>query len=306
MLSLNCTVREMSKMITRLVGEDIKLSTDLANGLANVKLDPVQLQQVIMNLVVNARDAMPTGGSLALCTRNLEFDQPAAQAYDVPPGSYVCLTVTDSGVGMDEEVKKRIFEPFFTTKGVGKGTGLGLATVFGIVKQAGGHINVYSEPGKGTSFKVLFPRVEDRAALPAKPATCTELDRKAGSILLLEDEPALQTVTRDMLVRQGYRVRTAGNGREALENFGNELGQFDLVLTDVIMPEMNGPEFVRKIADARKEYGIKVLFLSGFSDGKLDAHGISSVNENFMEKPYSMKDLLEKIEELIPRNRCAG
>lgn len=305
-INLNNTISEMEIMIRRLVGEDIKVEVDLEEMMTDIKADPVQVQQVIMNLAVNASDAMPKGGNLTISTRSLELDLKSAEIYGIPAGPFVCLTISDSGCGISKEVQKRLFEPFFTTKEVGKGTGLGLATVFGIVKQSGGHISVYSEPGRGSSFKVYFPALA--CVLPQMGPKAFETGKPAisGTVLLIEDEPALNRVTHDALVSRGFRVCTAENGADALRKYGANLGQFDVVLTDVIMPEMNGPEFAQKFAEARHTHGIKVLFLSGFSDGKLEAHGISRNSDNFMEKPYSMKALIQKVSELVALGKPAA
>lgn len=248
-INLNDTLLEMDKMLRRLIKEDIELVTLPAQDLRQVKVDPGQIEQVIVNLVVNARDAMPEGGKLTLETTNVTLDQEYAdqRSTRIPLGEYVMFAVTDTGIGLEDEIKAHIFEPFFTTKEIGKGTGLGLATCYGIVKQSGGFIWVYSEPGQGTTFKIYLPAVEREAEVPSLRDECGYLPRGKETVLLVEDEPSVRRVAGQILREQGYTVREATNGEEALfasrEHNGNGI---QLLLTDVVMPQMGGEDLGRQ------------------------------------------------------------
>jgi PAS domain S-box-containing protein len=295
-LNLNIVVAETEKMLQRLIGEDIELSTCLAADLGQVKADPGQIEQVMMNLVVNARDAMPDGGRLTVETSNAELDQ-AYAFHNAPtiPGKYVALVVTDTGVGMDAETQAHIFEPFFTTKEVGKGTGLGLATVYGVVKQSGGYIWVYSEPGMGSSFKVYLPRVDEPVEESAPNRVVSTLGRGSETVLLVEDEDLLRTLTGTLLEQGGYTVLEARDGSEAMEIARQHSGPIDLLLTDMVMPGMGGPEVARNLVSIHPES--KVMFMSGYTSftrrGTLDSDAI------LLQKPFTRDALLSKLREAL-------
>ena len=296
-IDLNALVPEIEKMLRRLIGEDILFATVLHPHLGNVRADPGQIEQVIVNLAVNARDAMPDGGRLTIETRNVELD--AEYAVDHPtvkPGRYVVLAVTDSGIGMDEETKSRIFEPFFTTKVRGKGTGLGLATVYGIVQQTGGHIWPYSEPGRGTTMRVYLPRVDAPADAIEHPSDAApDTLRGNETILVVEDEAPVRAVTRQLLERNGYTVLEAPDGAAALALVDGAAGSrhIDLLLTDVIMPGMSGRELADKLKARRPN--VRVLFMSGYTDDAVVRHGMLEPGLAYLEKPFRPPMLLKKV-----------
>jgi len=296
-IDLNALVPEIEKMLRRLIGEDILFATVLHPHLGNVRADPGQIEQVIVNLAVNARDAMPDGGRLTIETRNVELD--AEYAVDHPtvkPGRYVMLAVTDSGIGMDEETKSRIFEPFFTTKVRGKGTGLGLATVYGIVQQTGGHIWPYSEPGRGTTMRVYLPRVDAPADAIEHPSDAApDTLRGNETILVVEDEAPVRAVTRQLLERNGYTVLEAPDGAAALALVDGAAGSrhIDLLLTDVIMPGMSGRELADKLKARRPN--VRVLFMSGYTDDAVVRHGMLEPGLAYLEKPFRPPMLLKKV-----------
>src|SRR5438093_223285 len=270
-LDVNTVVASTEKMLTRLLGEDISLTASLAPALGAVKVDPGQLEQIIMNLAVNARDAMPHGGRLSIETANVDMDESYVRGHPVAhPGPYVMLAVSDTGIGMDAVTQARIFEPFFTTKEAGKGTGLGLATVYGIVKQSGGHISVYSEPGLGSTFKVYLPLSEDEVATPVVAATATAAGG-SETILLLEDEPALREVIQEVLETAGYTVVTGPTPKEALRSALDTRAAVDLVLTDVVMPNLSGREAAARVRDVHP--GVPVLYMSGYTADAIGHHG---------------------------------
>jgi PAS domain S-box-containing protein len=297
-LDLNTIVTDMQKMLQRLIGEDIKLVTALEPALAAVKVDPGQIEQVIMNLAVNARDAMPEGGTLTIETANTELDELYTAAYpELRPGSYVLLAISDTGCGMDETVKARLFEPFFTTKEVGKGTGLGLATVYGIIKQSGGHIAVYSEVGHGTTFKVYLPLAEGNVAAQSAATKPDELAPGTETVLLVEDEDRVRVLTRRLLEKNGYKVVEALNGVEALQYFDGNPEPVDLIISDVVMPEMSGPQLAQQIR--LRQPDLKVLFLSGYTDSALIHNGVLNVEKNFLQKPFTPDALARKVREVL-------
>jgi CheY-like chemotaxis protein len=280
-------------MFKRLIGEDIELKTVTSVGLGMVRVDPNQIGQVLLNLVVNARDAMPRGGKLTIETANVDLDDTYARDRDgVEPGQHVMLAVSDTGHGMDRETQTHIFEPFFTTKELGRGTGLGLSTVFGIVRQSGGHLWVYSELGRGATFKVYLPRVSQEAP---KPSLRPEPRVKTGteSILLVEDEEQVRKIVLAVLRRNGYCVLEAAGAKEALRIARNLDYAVDLVLTDVVMPEMSGPELVRRIREVRPM--LKALCMSGYTDETVLRHGILEVGMAFLQKPITPDMLLRKV-----------
>jgi PAS domain S-box-containing protein len=299
-LSLNEVVSGMERMLRPLLGEDIRLVTTLSVGLGGVEADYGQLEQVIMNLTLNARDAMRGGGRLTIET--LDLDLPEGYAYrqvgiDIPAGPYVMLVVSDTGHGMSADVKARLFEPFFTTKPATQNTGLGLATVYGIVVQSGGYIWVDSEPDKGTAFKICFPRVDPEAA--ETPPVAQAADPRGGSetILLVEDENTVRNVASRVLLNQGYVVHGAPNGTEALEILERLEGKVDLVLTDVVMPDMGGPELAGRIAE--RWPGLKVVYMSGYAEGDKLQAGMADSQRSFLPKPFSAESLMLKVRELL-------
>jgi PAS domain S-box-containing protein len=297
-LDLNTVVVEIEKMLRRLIGEDIELRTALDPTLGSVKADPGQIEQIIMNLAVNARDAMPEGGKLVIETSNAELDDTyALQHPPFNPGRYVLLAVTDTGIGMSEETKTHIFEPFFTTKEIGKGTGLGLSTVYGVVKQSGGYVWVYSELGRGSVFKIYLPRVDQSVQHSRPRELAPELFRGTETVLVVEDEEAVRTLTRSLLEEGGYTVIEASNGTRAMEVAGAYSGAIDLLLTDMVMHGMNGRVLAQKMLAAHP--GMKVLYTSGYTgsfsfDGELfDAGAI------LVQKPFSRETLLRKLREAL-------
>jgi PAS domain S-box-containing protein len=297
-LDLKQIVERVQVLLTRLIGENIELTVLLEPSLWNVKADPGQIEQVLLNLAVNARDAMPQGGRLTIEARNVELDaSDVKEQQQVIAGPYVMLVVEDTGSGMDRETQSRIFDPFFTTKELGKGTGLGLATVYGIVTQSGGHIWVYSEPGQGSAFKVYLPRVENEAQ-PVK-GDGPEEGAVGGSetILLAEDSASLREMVRDYLESVGYTVLEAASGGDALDRAKSFAGTIQLLLTDVVMPGMSGPELAHQIACLRP--GIKVIFTSGYTDDAVARHGGLDPAIAFIQKPYRPKALARKIREVL-------
>lgn len=301
-LDLNELVANLEKLLVRLIGEDVSLSCVLGLKLGSVMADAGQIEQVLMNLAVNARDAMPLGGKLTIETRNVELDVSYTCAYsDLQPGRFVLLAVSDTGTGMDEATKARIFEPFFTTKAVGKGTGLGLATIYGIVKQSGGHVAVYSELNRGSTFKVYLPRVDDSFMHDAHEKASMHSVAVEGSetILLAEDESSVRLLTCRVLEQHGYRVLEARDGADALRVAAEFEGRIDLLITDVVMPVISGSELAEQLVRIRS--GIRVLYLSGYTDDAVVRHGVIHSEMSFLQKPFSPDGLARKVREVLDR-----
>jgi PAS domain S-box-containing protein len=291
-------VAQAEKLLRRVIGEDITLSTILGAVPSVIQIDPGQLDQVIMNLAVNARDAMPEGGKLTIETGVVEFDEEYAKAHwPATPGRFALLAMTDTGHGMDEATRARIFEPFFTTKEPGKGTGLGLATVYGIVKQSGGFIWVYSEPGQGTTFKLYFPAVEELAEAGVLQPVLAEVARGSETILLCEDAPAVRAVAREILERSGYTVLEAPTGRAALDLVAKRSAPIALLITDVVMPEMSGKQLAEAFKALRPES--RVLYMSGYTDDAIVRHGVLEPGIAYLQKPFSIDDLTRKVREVL-------
>ena len=296
-LDLNAVIANMEKMLRRVIGEDVELTTALDSELWRTRADPGQIEQAILNLVVNARDAMPRGGRLTIETANVSIDAQFARNYEsVQPGPHVMVAVSDTGVGMDAELQSRLFEPFFTTKERGKGTGLGLSTTYGIVKQSGGSIWVYSEPGIGTTFKIYLPRSEDPLDVGAPVAAPAP---RAGSetVLLVEDEPEVRRLVEKLLRMQGYSVLACAGPADAIAAAKGAAGKLDLLLTDVILPGMNGRELARVLSDAQP--GLKVLYMSGYTDAAITQQGILDPGTAFLSKPFAPEALARKVRETL-------
>src|SRR5439155_678671 len=291
-------IEELSKMLRRLIGEDIELVTLLPSAAA-VKADPGQLEQVLMNLAVNARDAMPNGGKLTLETGNVDLGASyAADHYPARAGPFVLLAVSDTGIGMNEETQAHMFEPFFTTKERGKGTGLGLATVYGIIKQSGGFIWVYSEVGHGTTFKLYLPRVEELAERAAAPAQArTRPARGTETVLVVEDEAPVRNVARQVLERHGYTVLEAPSAEAALDIATRYSGAIHLLLTDVVMPGLNGRELASRLADLRPD--ARVIFMSGYTDDAVTRHGVLEPGSAYVQKPFTPDSIARRVREVF-------
>ena len=297
-LNLNRIVAEMENLLQRLIGEDVELTTNLSPELGRVKADPGQIEQVLMNLVVSARDAMPQGGKLMIETANVVFDESYARTHlTIQPGRHVLLAVTDTGSGMDKQTLSHIFEPFFTTKPRGKGTGLGLSTAYGVVQQSGGNIWAYSEPGMGATFKIYLPCIEEYSAV-AEPAALT-IESLGGeeTILLTEDEEAVRKLARKVLEDYGYRIIEAENAADALEMYRQYRGTIHLLVTDVVMPGLSGTELARRICDM--DPLIKVLYMSGYTDDAIVHHGVLDAEFPFLQKPFTPDALAHKVREVL-------
>ncbi len=297
-LNLNDIVRDVQNLLLRLIGEDIEMVISNAAVLAPVRLDPVQAEQILLNLAINARDAMPNGGRLFIETKNVWLEKAylGARPLSIPPGNYVMLAVSDNGIGMDETVKSKIFEPFFTTKEKGKGTGLGLSTVYGIVKQAHGDIMVYSEIDVGTTIKIFLPGIDEQVEFKP-PRKTKKLPRGKETILLVEDEASIRDLTARLLRMQGYNVVLAKEGHEALEKVGGLKESIHLLMTDVVMPNMNGRELAEKLSKFHAK--MKVLYFSGYTDAFIQRKGIIAPECAFLQKPFTFEDLSLKVRKTI-------
>jgi two-component system, cell cycle sensor histidine kinase and response regulator CckA len=297
-LDLNAVVADMDKLLLRLIGENIELLTVLVPELGLVKADPGQIEQVIMNLVVNARDAMPTGGKLIIETAEVELDEAYARRHPaVEPGPYVMLAVSDTGHGMDEDTRARVFEPFFTTKEMGKGTGLGLAVVYEILKRSGGSVWVYSEPGLGTTFKAYLPKVEAASETPEAPTVKPGSRPRTETVLLVEDETAVRSLVRESLEKNGYLVLEASQATKALEASQRHVGPIQLLLLDVVMPDISGQKLADRLKSLRPE--AKVLYMSGYTDTAIVQHGLLEPGVAILQKPFTPEALSRKVREVL-------
>jgi PAS domain S-box-containing protein len=298
MLSLNLVLRGIDQTLLHLIGEDIEVRTELDPNLEAVKADPTQMEQVLLNLCINARDAMPEGGKITIETANVEVDELlAGQHLPMKPGHYVRLRVSDTGTGMDKETLSHVFEPFFTTKGPEKGTGLGLATVYGIVKQSGGYVWAYSEPRHGATFSVYLPTAAVEAERSKQEAKPQEIMRGSETILLVEDVAPLRDVTRELLERIGYTVLEAADGKLAIEIADQYDGTIGLLLTDVMLPKIGGPALAKSLL--RRRSGMKVLYMSGYANGAIVDSGALKPGTAFLQKPFGAKELARKVRELL-------
>jgi NO-binding membrane sensor protein with MHYT domain/nitrogen-specific signal transduction histidine kinase/CheY-like chemotaxis protein len=303
-LDLNVALAQIMRMLTRLVGEHIEVTVLPEPALGRVQVDAAQLEQVIVNLVVNARDAMPDGGRLTIETQNATLEAGStSQHIGAPPGAYILIAFTDTGIGMDPATQKRIFEPFFTTKERGKGTGLGLATVYGIVKQSGGSLSVYSEPNRGSTFKVYLPRVVEPVPTTGEDAGQPVSTSGTGTVLIVEDEAAVGLLAMRSLLRRGYTTLVARNGDEALRISEQHPGPIHLLLTDVVLPRTSGPKLAASLAAARPE--LRVLYMSGFTESAVMHHGVLDPGTEFIQKPFSPQALSLKVQEVL-RKVAAG
>ncbi len=297
-IDLNSSVTTMAPMLRRLIGENIELSTALQPDLGRVEADPSQIEQIVMNLVVNARDSMPRGGRVIVETSNADLDETFARKHaPTRPGSYVMLAVSDTGSGMDEATQARIFEPFFTTKQLGKGTGLGLATVYGIVKQSDGYIWVYSEPRMGSIFKIYLPRVDAEVSMEQAGGTTSRLPSGSETVLLVEDDRAVRVLASEILQMNGYKVLPARDGREALDLVRGHNRPIHLLLTDVVMPQMSGRQVAESIAGIHPE--IRVLYMSGYTDSVIAHHGVLPADVAYLQKPFTADFLARKVREVL-------
>jgi len=297
-LNLNRVIARMEPLLRRLIGEDLDFVLVPGSSLGLVSVDMGSMEQVIMNLAVNARDAMPTGGKLTIETQNVTLNEKYAATHaEMQPGPYVLLAVTDTGTGIPADIIGKIFEPFFTTKSPGQGTGLGLAMCHGIVKQAGGQIEVYSEPGKGSAFKIYLPVVMEGSEGTRKPRLSAPMKGGTETILFVEDEPLVRDFARQALTGLGYKVIDAANGKQALERIASHLGPLDLLITDVVMPKMGGTELSKKLVENFPN--VKVLYSSGYTENAIVHHGILGANINFLQKPYTPSALAETIRKIL-------
>ncbi|MGA2603515.1 MAG: response regulator [Verrucomicrobiia bacterium] len=305
-LDLNRVIASMEAMFHHLMGVDVVTQIVTAAGLKAVRADAGQIEQVIMNMALNARDAMPNGGKLTLETANVSFGQESVgRDAELKPGDYVMLAITDTGAGMSAEVRAHVFEPFFTTKGVGQGTGLGLSTCYGIIKQSGGHISVYSEPARGTTFKIYLPQVEQQTKIPIQRFDSSDLPRGTETILLVEDDPALREMAATLLRRLGYTVLAADNGLEALRlTHQKSTGYIDLLFTDVVMPQMSGKELSDRIHALHPN--TKILFTSAYTESAIVHQGALNPGVEILQKPFTPSALAHKVREVLDGKNGSG
>jgi two-component system, cell cycle sensor histidine kinase and response regulator CckA len=295
---VNAIVSDMERLLRPLIGENVILTAKLAPQAGFTRADAGQLEQVLMNLVVNAKDAMPNGGRLTIQTQSIELDESHRRGQTfIRPGIYVMLSVSDTGMGMDKETQSRIFEPFFTTKEKGKGTGLGLSTVYGIVKQSGGYVMVQSEEGRGSTFHIYLPRVEESTTENHIAPVASAAAGGTETILLVEDEESVRHLVRDTLVAKGYRVIEAENGEAGLAAAANHAGKIDLVITDVVMPGLGGRELVQQLGKTRPE--TRVLYLSGYTEDAIISEGSIESGTAFLQKPFTLQNLSKKVREVL-------
>jgi CheY-like chemotaxis protein len=300
-LNLNAVVADLGKMLERLIGEDVSLVTSLAADIGFVKADRGQIEQIIMNLAVNSRDAMPNGGKLTIETFNADLDESyTAEHIDARPGPHVVLAISDDGCGMDKETRLSIFEPFFTTKEQGKGTGLGLSTVYGIVNQSGGHIGLYTEPGQGTTFRIYLPRIEADGIRSEARVSKTDSLEGSETVLLVEDEVSVRELARRILEKYGYVVLDAAGYDDARRICEQHDGQIHLMLTDVVMPGANGREVANLVQPLQPE--MKVLYMSGYTDDTIVRHGVLDSDTAFLQKPFTPAALARKVREVLDKN----
>ena len=305
MLSLHATIPGVEQMLHRLIGENITLKLKLDPNTGLVKADEGQIEQVLFNLAVNARDAMPEGGTLTIATRNVYMDDMYIKMEaEIPPGAYVVITVTDTGIGMDQNTQLQIFEPFFTTKEKGHGTGLGLSTAFGIVKQSGGELTVYSEPGRGACFKIYLPRVDGQERAPSTDTQAMTVECGHETILVVEDEDRLREMIVEALRRCGYTVLEAPDGPAALERYAHGDPVVDLVVTDVMMPKMNGREFAKQFLTQQPH--AKILYMSGYTDDIILDDGVLAPGTLFIHKPFTQKELTGMILKILADRDDSG
>jgi PAS domain S-box-containing protein len=295
-VDVNAILGARADLLRRLLGEDVELTLKLAPDLGRTRVDPGQVEQIVMNLAANARDAMPQGGRLSIETADVELDPTGARRHNVQPGAYVLLAVSDTGQGMDAVTQARLFEPFFTTKEPGKGTGLGLSTIYGIVRQCGGAILVDSEPGRGSSFRIYLPRIREEAAAPPGRLAPAQA-RGDETVVLVEDESMVKNLVSEVLRKAGYRVMEFANGREALARTRRHAGSIQLLVTDVVMPGMSGIELGRQLALGRPE--MRILFLSGYADDVVARHGVLPPGSAFLQKPFTPDTLLRTVRGLL-------
>ncbi|HXG89338.1 MAG TPA: ATP-binding protein [Vicinamibacterales bacterium] len=294
-IDLNITLSKVEPMLRRVLGEDIVMTIAPKAVRGSVRVDPGQIEQVIMNLVVNARDAMPHGGRLTVETADAALDASSLPP-DAKPGAYAMLAVSDTGIGMSADVRARIFEPYYTTKEVGKGTGLGLSTAYGIVRQSDGFIHVYSEPGLGTTFRIYLPRSNSDAAVIANTAEAT-MPTGTEHVLLVEDDPSVRRLSRELLIRLGYSVTEAASGRAGLALGSDDTRHFDLALCDVILGDMSGPAVYEALRALRPS--VRVLYMSGYADEAIVRTGVLDEGHPFLQKPFTPRDLAAKIREVL-------
>jgi CheY-like chemotaxis protein len=301
-LELNAVIGEDRRLFERLLGEDVRVVARLCAEDCWVMADPGQMHQVLMNLVANARDAMPQGGELVIETAGVYLDDGYAATHaEAAPGCFVMIAVSDTGMGMDAETLRHLFEPFFTTKGKGRGTGLGLSTVYGIVRQNGGWINSYSEPGRGTTLKIYLPRIAQGEGAVRGPRPLAAAGRGRGTLLVVEDQQQVRQLATRVLAGCGYRVLEAESGEEALQLAAVHAGGIDLLLTDVIMPGMSGKELAERLAEARPE--MRVLFMSGYTENVILHRGVLDAGVEYLAKPFTPETLVSKVAEVLARGR---